>query len=103
MSRGSAGEQLADIGELRAAGCVAISDDGRPVKTALLMRRALEYAGMFKMPVLEHCEDLSLKGEGVAHEGYHASARHRAGGIHRRLGAYLPYERGDHASRGARR
>jgi len=73
VSRGSDGEQLADIGELRAAGCVAISDDGRPVKTALLMRRALEYAGMFKMPVLEHCEDLSLKGEGVAHEGYHAS------------------------------
>jgi dihydroorotase len=73
VSRGSDGEQLADIGELRAAGCVAISDDGRPVKTALLMRRALEYAGMFKMPVLEHCEDVSLKGEGVAHEGYHAS------------------------------
>src|SRR5439155_6275854 len=43
VSRGSQGEQLADIGELRAAGCVAISDDGRPVATALLMRRALEY------------------------------------------------------------
>lgn len=74
VSRGSDGEQLADIGELRAAGCVAISDDGRPVKTALLMRRALEYAAMFSMPVLDHCEDPSLKGEGVAHEGYHASA-----------------------------
>jgi dihydroorotase len=74
VSRGSDGEQLADIGELRAAGCVAISDDGRPVKTALLMRRALEYAAMFNMPVLDHCEDPSLKGEGVAHEGYHASA-----------------------------
>ena len=74
VSRGSDGEQLADIGELRAAGCVAISDDGRPVKTALLMRRALEYAAMFGMPVLDHCEDPSLKGEGVAHEGYHASA-----------------------------
>lgn len=74
VSKGSDGEQLADIGELKAAGCVAISDDGRPVKTALLMRRALEYAGMFGMPVLEHCEDPSLKGEGVAHEGYHASA-----------------------------
>jgi dihydroorotase len=44
------------------------------VKTALLMRRALEYAGMFNLPVLEHCEESSLKGEGVAHEGYHASA-----------------------------
>ena len=74
VSKGSNGEQLADIAELRAAGCVGISDDGRPVKTALLMRRALEYAAMFNMPVLEHCEDPSLKGEGVAHEGYHASA-----------------------------
>ena len=74
VSRGQQGEQLADIAELRAAGCVAITDDGRPVATALLMRRALEYAGMFNMPVLEHCEDPSLKGEGVAHEGYHASA-----------------------------
>jgi dihydroorotase len=73
VSKGSNGDQLADIAELRAAGCVGISDDGRPVKTALLMRRALEYAGMFNMPVLEHCEDPSLKGEGVAHEGYHAS------------------------------
>jgi dihydroorotase len=73
VSKGSNGEQLADIAELRAAGCVGISDDGKPVKTALLMRRALEYAGMFDMPVLEHCEDPSLKGEGVAHEGYHAS------------------------------
>jgi dihydroorotase len=73
VSKGSDGDQLADIAELRGAGCVGISDDGRPVKTALLMRRALEYAGMFNMPVLEHCEDPSLKGEGVAHEGYHAS------------------------------
>jgi dihydroorotase len=73
VSKGSNGEQLADIAELKLAGCVGISDDGRPVKTALLMRRALEYAGMFDLPVLEHCEDPSLKGEGVAHEGYHAS------------------------------
>ncbi len=74
VSRGSQGEQLADIGELKQAGCVAVSDDGRPVATALLMRRALEYAGMFGMPVIDHCEDASLKGEGVAHEGFHASA-----------------------------
>ena len=73
VSRGSRGEQLADIAELRAAGCVAISDDGRPVATALLMRRALEYATMFHMPVIDHCEDPSLKGDGVAHEGYQAS------------------------------
>ena len=73
VSRGQAGEELADIAELRQAGCVAISDDGRPVATALLMRRALEYAGMFNMPIIEHCEEQTLKGDGVAHEGLHAS------------------------------
>src|SRR5947208_467100 len=74
VSRGQNGEQLADIAELRQAGCVAISDDGRPVATALLMRRALEYAGMFGIPIIEHCEEQTLKGDGVAHEGFHASA-----------------------------
>ena len=73
VSKGSKGELLADIAELRQAGCVAISDDGHPVATALLMRRALEYAGMFDMPLIEHCEDPTLKGDGVAHEGFHAS------------------------------
>ena len=73
VSMGSKGEQLTEIGDLRAAGCVAISDDGRPVATALLMRRALEYASMFGMPVIDHCEDPSLKGDGVAHEGAVAS------------------------------
>ena len=74
VSRGSKGELLADIAELRQAGCVAITDDGHPVATALLLRRALEYAGMFDMPVIEHCEDPTLKGDGVAHEGFHAAA-----------------------------
>jgi dihydroorotase len=73
VSRGSKGELLSDIAELKAAGCVALSDDGRPVATALLMRRALEYAAMFGMPVIDHCEDPSLKGDGVAHEGYQAA------------------------------
>ena len=73
VSRGQKGEQLADIAELREAGCVAVTDDGRPVATALLMRRALEYAGMFGMPVIEHCEEQTLKGDGVAHEGFQAS------------------------------
>src|SRR5437762_2643693 len=72
VSRGQAGEQLSDIAELKAAGCVALSDDGHPVATALLMRRALEYAGMFNMPVIEHCEEQTLKGDGVAPEGFHA-------------------------------
>ena len=74
VSRGSKGELLADIAELREAGCVAITDDGHPVATALLLRRAMEYAGMFGMPVIEHCEDQSLKGDAVAHEGYQAAA-----------------------------
>jgi dihydroorotase len=74
VSRGSRGERLADIAELKKAGCVAITDDGRPVATALLLRRAMEYAGMFDMPVIEHCEDQTLKGDGVAHEGYQAAA-----------------------------
>ena len=73
VSLGSKGDQLAELGEQKAAGCVAFSDDGRPVATALLMRRALEYAGMLKVPIVNHCEDPSLKGDGVAHEGYHAS------------------------------
>ena len=74
VSKGSKGELLADIAELKEAGCVAITDDGHPVATALLLRRALEYAGMFGMPVIEHCEDQSLKGDGVAHEGFHAAS-----------------------------
>lgn len=73
VSRGQMGEQLADIAELRQAGCVAVTDDGRPVATALLMRRALEYTQMFGIPVIEHCEEQTLKGDGVAHEGFYAS------------------------------
>ena len=71
---GSKGERLAEIRELRAAGCVAVSDDGHPVADALMMRRALEYVSMFDMPLINHCEDPSLKGDGVAHEGYRAAA-----------------------------
>ena len=74
VSKGSKGELLAGIADLRNAGCVAITDDGHPVKTAMLLRRALEYAGMFGMPVIEHCEDPSLKGDGVAHEGFYAAS-----------------------------
>jgi dihydroorotase len=73
VSIGSKGEQLAELGEQKAAGCVGFSDDGQPVRTALLMRRALEYAGMLGVPVIDHCEDPSLKADGVAHEGYFAS------------------------------
>ena len=73
VSIGSKGDQLAELGEQKAAGCVAFTDDGRPVATALLMRRALEYAGMLGVPIVNHCEDPSLKGDGVAHEGYIAA------------------------------
>jgi dihydroorotase len=73
VSMGSAGEQLSELGEQRSAGCVAFSDDGRPVATALLMRRALEYAGMLGVPIIDHCEDPSLRGDGVVHEGSYAS------------------------------
>ncbi|MBA2355341.1 MAG: dihydroorotase [Acidobacteria bacterium] len=72
-SVGSKGEQLAEIGELKAAGCVAVSDDGHPIRTALLMRRVLEYAGMLDVLVIDHCEDPTLKGDGVVHEGAVAS------------------------------
>ena len=73
VSIGSRGEQLAELGEQKTAGCIGFSDDGRPIATALLMRRALEYAGMLGVPIIDHCEDPSLKGDGVAHEGYYAS------------------------------
>jgi dihydroorotase len=73
ISKGSKGEQLAEMADLKAAGCVAFSDDGHPVASAILMRRALEYAGAVGLPVIDHCEEPSLKGEGVAHEGRVAS------------------------------
>jgi len=74
VSIGSKGEQLAELGAQKAAGCVAFTDDGRPVASALLMRRALEYAGMLGVPIIDHCEDPSLKGDGVAHEGFRAAS-----------------------------
>ena len=73
VSKGMKGESLSEIADLKGAGCVAVSDDGKPVVSAMLMRRALEYAGMFGIPVIDHCEEPTLKGEGVAHEGFVAS------------------------------
>lgn len=69
ISKGSAGEELAEYGELRAGGCVAVTDDGKPVMSPALMRRALEYARTFGLPVAVHEEDLHLAGKGVMHEG----------------------------------
>jgi dihydroorotase len=69
ITRGSLGEELAAIGSMRQAGAVAISDDGRPVMNAQLMRRAMEFARSFKIPVINHCEDLHLSAGGDMHEG----------------------------------
>jgi len=70
VSKGLQGEALAELADLRAAGCVGFSDDGRPVGNALLMRRALEYARMLGVPVIAHEQDLDLSEGGVMHEGY---------------------------------
>src|ERR1700687_3137419 len=69
ITRGSQGEELAAIGSMRQAGAVAISDDGRPVMNAQLMRRAMEFARSFHLPVINHCEDLHLSAGGDMHEG----------------------------------
>jgi dihydroorotase len=74
VSVGQQGEALAEIGELVAGGCVAVSDDGYPVATAELMRRALEYTQMFGVPVIEHCEDLSLSRKAPMNEGQVSTA-----------------------------
>ena len=101
ITRGSVGEELAAIGSMRQAGAVAISDDGRPVMNARVMRRAMEFARSFGMPVINHCEDLHLSAGGDMHEGAESvrlglrgipgcfgrrdgGARHSAGRGHRR-------------------
>ena len=69
VSRDMKGEELADMGTLKAAGCVAFSDDGLPVSNASLMRRALEYTRWLEVPVVAHEEDRELAGKGYMHEG----------------------------------
>ncbi len=69
ITKGSDGNELAEIGELYDAGCVALSDDGRPVMQSLIMRRAMEYALAFNLPIIDHCEDLSLAEGGSMNEG----------------------------------
>ncbi len=70
ISKGLAGEELAPIGGLKKAGIIAITDDGHCVQNNDLMRRACEYARMFDLPVMDHCQDYSLVTDGVMHEGY---------------------------------
>ncbi|GLI36232.1 dihydroorotase [Desulforhabdus amnigena] len=69
ITKGLKGENLSEIGELRASGAVAVSDDGRPVMNSLMMRRALEYARIFDMPVISHAEDIHLSQGGLMNEG----------------------------------
>lgn len=69
ISKGLEGNELAEIGAMRFAGAVAVSDDGHPVSDSGLMRRALIYADMFDMPVISHCEDMSLAADGCMNEG----------------------------------
>jgi dihydroorotase len=74
ISKNIAGEELAPIGSLKKAGVVAITDDGHCVQNNELMRRALEYAKMFDLPVMDHCQDYSLVTDGVMREGYWSTA-----------------------------
>jgi dihydroorotase len=69
ITQDSAGEQLAAIGSMKSAGVVAISDDGKPVMNSRVMRRAMEFAHAFNLPVIDHCEDLNLSAGGDMHEG----------------------------------
>jgi dihydroorotase len=80
ITKGSAGEELSAIGSMKNAGIVAISDDGRPVMNARVMRRAMEFARSLDLPVIDHCEDLNLSAGGDMHEGL-TSTRLGLGGI----------------------
>ena len=73
VSRGLEGKELAEIGDMVENGAVAVSDDGKPVWNAELMRRALEYTKHFGIPVVDHCQDLALSGDGVVHEGRYSA------------------------------
>jgi dihydroorotase len=73
ISKGLKGESLAEMGEMKDAGIVAVSDDGKPVMNADLMRRALEYARTFGLVVVQHAEDLNLAAGGVMNEGVNAT------------------------------
>ncbi len=70
VTRGRAGRELAELADLAEAGCVAFSDDGAPVADSALMRRALEYARIHGLSIIDHCEDLAMSSGGVMHEGW---------------------------------
>src|ERR1700684_1406719 len=68
-SMGSKGEALAEISAMKGAGIVAVSDDGKPVATARLMRQVMDYCRALDLPIIDHCEDPSLAAGGVMREG----------------------------------
>lgn len=70
ITKGLQGEEMSPIGELKKAGVAGITDDGKTVYNSLIMRRALEYSKMFKLPVISHCEDTDLSADGLINEGY---------------------------------
>ena len=70
ISKGRKGEELSEVAELKDAGIVGLSDDGDCIMSSLLMRRAFEYAKMFGLPIIDHCEDKNLSKNGVMNEGY---------------------------------
>jgi len=73
ITKGQKGEELADIGKMAEVGIRAVSEDGKSVENAALMKTALKYAGMFNLPVFSHCEDLNLVGKGCMNAGEKAS------------------------------
>jgi dihydroorotase len=73
ISKGQEGNEITAMGELKEAGCIAVSDDGKPVMNSSVMRNAMTYAKMFKLPVLSHCEDLHLSRDGQMHEGFYST------------------------------
>lgn len=73
ITKGLKGESLSEMGELRDAGCVAVTDDGRPVDDGEVMRRAMEYARSFDLPVISHTEDLAIVAGGVMNDGFVAT------------------------------
>lgn len=73
ISKGLKGEEISEMGELIKGGAVAFSDDGKPVSSSILMRRALEYSRMFDVPLLVHAEDLLLTDDGIMNEGVNST------------------------------
>jgi len=73
ITQGSEGKKLSEIGTLAKTGVKALSDDGQPVMNSEIMRRAMEYASAFNLPIIDHCEDKNLSKDGVMHEGYYST------------------------------